>query len=122
MMPWQLQAPIAPQSALDVLLRHARPVQQADCAEHDWPNAEQVAGWQVPLVAPPATRHEVPAQQSALAVQTPPFGWQATCGVHLPAAQIFEQHSAEVAHVPASFAVQVVPASTTGSWQMPWLH
>lgn len=122
MTPWQLQAPIAPQAAFDVVSRHASPEQQADCAEHDWPRAEHVAVWHVPLVAAPLRRQLVPAQQSALAVQTPPLGWQATCDAHLPPRQVFEQQSAELVQAPASFAVQVEPASVTGSLQMPMLQ
>jgi len=91
------------------------------------PAPTQVEAAHVPLV-PLVITHEVPVQQSAVAVHTPPAGWQTLGGAHRPFAQIVLQHSAEKVHV-ASSALQTPPSLaeppsivTTGGRQAPWTH
>lgn len=55
--------------------RHSSPLQQLLLPDvHAWPGPLQVAPTQVPDVAPATIEHDVPEQQSLLAVHTPPVG------------------------------------------------
>ena len=63
---------------------------------HCWPAPTQVAAWQVPVTCPGGTTQPRPGQQSEVAVQVLPCGWQLCGGAHTPSMQNPEQQSAEV--------------------------
>lgn len=113
----QVQAPVAPQGA-PVDARHERPVQQPLACVQAWPTETHADGWHVPVMVPGGIAHDVPVQQSAVAVHTPPCGWQTRAGPHIPFVQSSEQHCADDVHV-ARFArhwpASLGPASTPPS-------
>ncbi len=89
----------------------SRPGQQGVVGEHCWPAEGQVApGWQVPLLWPTGMSQARPVQQSALAVQVPPWGWQDCGAEHRPLVQTVEQHCDPL--------VQVPPLARQAVWQV----
>ena len=52
--------------------KHRSPEQHGLLTEQPWPAPGQLLATQVPVVLPPGTLHASPAQQSDVAVHTPP--------------------------------------------------
>src|SRR5581483_7136621 len=101
----------------------ATPMQHGVVALQVWPVPAQTAAWQVPFM------HDVPLQQSDVAVQAPPCGWHVRAAPHAPRKQIIEQHWADAVqlapcarHAPASPGPPSPPPSTRGLPQTPPLH
>jgi hypothetical protein len=74
----------------------------------------QLLAAQVPRVAPTATSQARPLQQSAATVHTALTGWQTSAAAQTPAAQMEEQHEAEVPQA-IPVAVHSAPASLPGT-------
>ncbi len=88
-----VQACVGALQAVEVqkLPMHSLPEQQSEVAAQGWPVAEHSATVHVPLVAPAAIVQVVPAQQSELAVQDPPWGlqlWQPSSPSQMPEQQL----------------------------------
>lgn len=114
----QLQLPVAPHAVKVEKSRQVPPGQHGWLAEHVWPTAGHVEGWQVPVAESGAMVHPRPAQQSAAAVQPRPCaehsggGWQ----MGAPPSRVEqtpEQHCDAAVH--ASALAWQVPASVA-SW------
>ena len=72
MMTVHVQEPVLPHATEP--LRHCNPEQQVVAGVQLCPMPAHTEAWQVPAVCPAGTRHEVPAQQSLVAVHTPLTG------------------------------------------------
>jgi hypothetical protein len=92
-----VHAPVVPHAA-PLPSRHVRLAQQPLAAVQVCPMLTQLAAWHVPEICPAVTMHDSPVQQSTLAVQTWPSGWQASSQRTSPMSRREEAGTATVMH------------------------